>query len=167
MARTSRAMTSNFEMSDIEIQKVECEVTFLPKSGEGWGKTVKPILNGNWYRPHLVIGDPNQREAVFTTHTYEVEHPDGSKSTHTTDRWIDEVYAGISFDSGPENFEFDKPVRTKVSLMFWPGPQYEKVQPGETFTVREGPTVVGFGKVLSKVFVEPIHQTPHPWATRP
>jgi hypothetical protein len=160
-------MTSNLEMTNIEIHKVECEVTFLSKSEEGWGKTVKPILNGNWYRPLLVIGDPNQRKAILTTRTYEVENPDGSKRRGTSDRWLAEEYASVSFDTGPNDFEFDVPIRVKLSLMPWPGPQYEKVQPGKTFTVREGPTVVGFGKVISEVFVEPTHQTPHPWAPRP
>ena len=159
MARTSQAMTSNSEMTDIEVHKVECEVTFLSKSEEGWGKTVKPILDGNWYRPHLVIGDPNQRKAILTTRTYEVENPDGSKRTAISDRWLAEEYAGVSFDTGPNDFEFDVSIRVKLSLMFWPGPQYEKVQPRATFTVREGATIVGFGKVLSKVFAEPMHRT--------
>jgi len=152
-------------MGAIDIQKIECEVTFLSRSSEGWGRTQKPLLNGNWYRPHLVLGSPHQRKVILTTHTYEVENPDGSKRTETTDRWINEEYIGVSFDTGPKDFEFDSPIQAKLSLMYSPGPQYEGLRPGKTFTVREGGTVVGFGRVLSEVFVEPIHKTPHPWST--
>jgi hypothetical protein len=34
--------------------------------------------------------------------------------------------------------------------MYWPDEDYSNIVPGATFTLREGPKVVGFGKVLSK-----------------
>src|SRR5271154_3167659 len=67
-------------MAAIDVQKIECEVTFLSKSDNGWGRDVIPILNGNFYRPHLVVGDPDQRKAILKTHTYEIENADGLKS---------------------------------------------------------------------------------------
>jgi hypothetical protein len=109
-------------MTAIDVQKIECEVTFLPKTEEG-GRNIIPILNGNFYRPHLVIGDPAQRTAIVKTHTYEIENSDGSKSKHATDNWIDEEYIGIMFDAGPVNFEFGTPVCAKLTLLFWPNPQ--------------------------------------------
>jgi hypothetical protein len=117
-------------------------------------------LNGNLYRPHLVVGDPNQRIAIFKTHTYEVEHSPGLKIQHTTDKWIDEEYAGVMFDTGPEDAKFGEIIRVKLTLLFWPGPQYEKLQPGKTFTVREGHNVVGFGKVLDWLPIEPLSKRP-------
>jgi hypothetical protein len=33
--------------------------------------------------------------------------------------------------------------------MYWPGEKYEQLIPGATFTVREGPKIVGFGQVLA------------------
>jgi hypothetical protein len=147
-------------MSANDAPKIECEVTFLAKSEEGWGRSTVPFLNGNTYRPHLVVGDPNQRQPILTTHSYEVENTDGSKSVRTTDKWIDEEYVGISFDAGPENAVLEESVRVKLILMFWPGPQYEKLQPGNKFTVREGGTVVGFGSILSAIFLEPMSGAP-------
>ena len=33
--------------------------------------------------------------------------------------------------------------------VYWPGEKYEQLIPGATFTVREGPKIVGFGQVLA------------------
>ena len=148
-------------MTAIEVEKIEAEVTFLSKAG-GCGREIIPILNGNWYRPHVVIGDPNQRKVVLKSHTYEIENPDGSKSQHTTDNWSDEEYIGVMFDAGPVSFNFGMPIRVKLTLAFWPAPQYEKLQPDVTFTVREGSNVIGYGRVLSDRFAEPMDKTPRP-----
>ena len=43
---------------------IECEITFLTET-EG-GRQSPPLLNG--YRPHFVVGDPNQREAIRGRH---------------------------------------------------------------------------------------------------
>lgn len=135
-------------MTGGDVQKIECDITFLPKSDEGWGRKSAPILTGNTYRPHFVAGDPSQRQPILTTRTHEVERPDGSKAWVTTDRWIGEEYAGVCFGDGPENIELGRLFRIVVTLMFWPHLQYEKFEPGATFTVREGGTIVGFGRVL-------------------
>jgi len=46
-----------------EPPRIEAEVTFLLES-EGGRKEPPQLLSGGQYRPHLVIGDPNQRQAV-------------------------------------------------------------------------------------------------------
>ena len=133
-------------MSSSAIQKIECEVTFLAETENGplfWPKT----LNGNTYRPHLVVGDPNQRKAIITARTVEVDRVDGLKEWVTYNNWIDEEYLGVSFDLGPNNPELGKPLLVTLSLMYWPTLQYENLKAGVSFTVREGATIVGFGKV--------------------
>lgn len=153
-------------MADYQAQKLECTVTFLAKSDEGWGRMFVPTLNGNWYRPHLVAGDPGQRKAKLTTHSYEVEYADGSKGLRTSNNWIDEQYLGVSFDTAPDQVHLNEPIRLKLSLMFWPHPNYEVLQPGQHFTVREGATVVGFGEVIRWLPLEPLRETPNPYANR-
>jgi hypothetical protein len=37
-----------------------------------------------------------------------------------------------------------------LALMYFPDDAYDEVQPGATFTLREGPLIVGFGVVLSR-----------------
>jgi hypothetical protein len=40
--------------------------------------------------------------------------------------------------------------------MYWPDEKYSEVLPDATFTVREGPKIVGFGKVLTAM-TPPLH----------
>ena len=77
-----------------------------------------------------------------------VEYANGSKGEIWTDKYIDEEMLGVTFESGPDDPKVGEPLNVTLSLVFWPTPQYEKLQPGATFTVREGPQIVGFGKVL-------------------
>jgi len=37
-----------------------------------------------------------------------------------------------------------------MDLMYYPASTYEELQPGATFTIREGAKVVGYGKVLRR-----------------
>jgi hypothetical protein len=130
-----------------DIQRIDCEVTFLARTRFGpinWPK----ILSGNGYRPHLVVGDPNQREAKIATRTYEVENPDGTRRIETANNFIDEEILAVAFEDGPPNPQIGESLRVTLVLMFWPHPAYEKLVPGATFTVREGVSVVGYGKVL-------------------
>src|ERR1700730_18203486 len=79
-------------------------------------------LSGNTYRPHLVIGDPNQRQAIIA---------DGNRLT--------EEYIGIAFDDGPAVPEVDVEMVAVLTLMYFPHPMYDRLKPAVTFTVREGP----------------------------
>ena len=38
-----------------------------------------------------------------------------------------------------------------LRLMYWPDEPYDELLPGATFTVRGGPKIVGFGKVLPAI----------------
>jgi hypothetical protein len=113
-------------MSSIAV--VLAEVTFLPQS-EG-GRAEIPKLTGCGYWPHIVIGDPQQRSAIIDGHQ------------------ITEHYLGVAFLSGPEVAPAGVPVEVELALIY-PGENYDAVAPGATFTIREGPRVVGYGRVLS------------------
>jgi len=104
------------------------EITFIPKS-EG-GRSTPPILDSDCeYRPHIVLGDPNQRKPILQ----------GNE--------IIETYIGIAFRSHQHDVEFNKPFDAELVLIY-PQPIYEKtIVEGATFTVREGGVIVGYGKV--------------------
>jgi hypothetical protein len=118
---------------------MECEVTFLSQANGG--RRALPTLSGNVYRPHVVVGDPNQRKALMKGQT------------------ITEEYLSAFFESGPTNSAFDQPLFVVLLLPFWqPIPEFDKFKPGVTFTLREGPNIVGFGTAL-RWLTEPINQS--------
>src|SRR5215207_11461796 len=112
-----------------KVAQSEAEVTFLPSS-EG-GRETPPMLvwGSGSYRPHVVVGDPKQRRAV------------------TAGNRIQETYLGVVFLSGPEAVAFSEPIWVEMGLLYYPNPMYDTLIPGATFTIREGPKVVGFGEV--------------------
>jgi hypothetical protein len=81
------------------------------------------------YRPHVVVGDPKQRQII------------------AAGNFIQETYLGVAFLSGPEKFEAGESFLAELALIFYPHPAYDSLVPGATFTIREGPVVVGFGEV--------------------
>jgi translation elongation factor EF-Tu-like GTPase len=111
-----------------ELPRIEAEVTFLAES-EGGRKELPHAIAGGQYRPHLVVENPNQRQAV------------------TIGNEIKETYLGVAFVSGPPKIESGKAFQTELVLMYWPHPMYESLVPGVTFTIREGARIVGYGTV--------------------
>ena len=109
---------------------IEAEVTFIPES-EGGRKSPPAHLSGNVYRPHLVIGDPTQRQAKRVGND------------------IDEVMLGIGFTAGPEAVQINQTFTAVLQLAFYPHTAYDAVVPGATFTIREGPKIVAYGRVVS------------------
>jgi hypothetical protein len=110
---------------------IECSVVFLPESEGGRSSPLPPgALSGDTYRPHLVIGDPAQRQAIVTDHNRSLEE-----------------YIGVAFHQGPPVPQVGMEMRTVLTLMYCPHPMYNKLAPGITFTVREGPQIVGYGTV--------------------
>jgi translation elongation factor EF-Tu-like GTPase len=111
------------------LARIEAEVTFIPAS-EG-GRANPPLLfsSGGSYRPHIVVGDPKQRKAIIV----------GNE--------IQETYLGVVFLSGPDAVEAGEPFLAELALIYYPHPAYDSLAPGATFTIREGPKVVGFGEV--------------------
>jgi hypothetical protein len=115
-----------------QLARIEAEITFLPES-EGGRKEPPATLSGGTYRPHLVVGDPNQRQAIIIGNV------------------IQETYLGVAFISGPDKIISGEPFLAELVLMYWPHPVYESLVPGATFTMREGANVVGYGQVKKMV----------------
>jgi hypothetical protein len=82
--------------------------------------------------PHIVLGDPSQREAKI-----------GAGNLLT------ERYLGVWIRDAPDELSPGQSAEVALVLMYWPNENYEDVVPGVTFTLREGPKVVGFGQILS------------------
>ena len=110
---------------------VQAEVTFLTTS-EG-GRQQAPSLSTNQYRPHIVVGDPSQRRAIVD-------------ATNT----CSEKYCGVQFERASSEVRLGEPIVTTMRLMYSPHEMYDDLQPGVTFTVREGPVVVAFGHILKR-----------------
>jgi hypothetical protein len=120
-----------------EFPVIEAEITFLSKKNGGRSNALPPgVLRSMQYRPHIVLGDPDQREC-------KVKIIKGSKR-------LTERYLGVAFFDGPEEIPLDKPIQVKMVLMHYPAMPYTEVVPGETFTLREGKWIVGFGQVKAK-----------------
>jgi hypothetical protein len=115
---------------NIEMPSITAEVTFLT-SAEG-GRN-NPPSNDSFYRPHLVVGNPKQREALYAPNT----------------RMGVEEYLGVAFAGQGERLTLNIPHKVTLWLMYFPQVDYAKLVTGATFTVREGGRVVGFGHVVS------------------
>jgi len=100
------------------------------RSAEGGRPSLPQFLSEDQYRPHLVIGDPGQREAKMAG-----------------GNWLPEEYIGVAFHEGPTTPEAAKELSVVLTLMYFPHPMYGKLNAGTTFTVREGSNVVGYGTV--------------------
>ena len=54
------------------------------------------------------------------------------------------------FVAGPEVIDPGESSEVSLALMYFPEESYNAVTPGATFTIREGPLIVGFGVVLPR-----------------
>ena len=110
------------------VPTIRASLTLLPELERG--------RNTLWraYRPHIVIGPPDQREAKREGNT------------------CVERYQGVVFMDEYLQIEPGETVAVCMLLAFYQTPDvlYENVVPGATFTLREGPNIVGYGVVLSR-----------------
>jgi hypothetical protein len=110
---------------------VEAEVTLLEKR-EGGREYPLILIEPGLYRPHIVIGEPTQREAKLVGRT------------------LVEEYLGVEFCPHPALVQPGDTARISMRLAFWPAPHYSKAVPGATFTIREGPKILGYGTILGR-----------------
>jgi len=96
----------------------------------------KTSINGSRLMPHIVVGDPSQRDAFV------------DRSQHIPQ--LTEEYLGVSFWDGDMPIEPDTDLRIEMDLLYYPNVDYRRVQVGESFTIRFGPRIVGFGKILER-----------------
>jgi hypothetical protein len=113
--------------SGITVPVVQARVTLLPELSCG-----RRLLTTGQYRPHIVIGPQSQSAAIC----------EGNVCT--------EKYLGVMFVGGPEAIDPGERSEVSLALMYFPEESYDEVTQGATFTIREGPLVVGFGVVLSR-----------------
>src|SRR5882762_1259482 len=111
----------------ITIPVVQATVTLLRELARG-----RRGLSSGAYRPHIVMGPQTQR-VVFL---------DGNPFT--------ENYLGVIFVGGPDTLEPGDTADVRLALMYFPEYPYDEVQPGATFTLREGALVVGYGAIRSR-----------------
>jgi translation elongation factor EF-Tu-like GTPase len=109
--------------------RITAKITFLGPA-EGGRDELPANLSSGQYRPHVVI-DPNQLRAV------------------TVDSVPEETYFGITLVNGPAQILPRQSFLADLVLMYWPNIKYEGLSPGVTFTIREGPHTVGYGRVES------------------
>ena len=105
-------------------------MTFLLTSDGG--RLTPPVLSSR-YRPHIVIQSPDIRHATVD---------DGGICR--------EQYLGVCFVCAPDDYRLGQSVEVTLDLMYHPRVDYGAVQPGSTFTIREGGRVVGYGRVASR-----------------
>ena len=118
---------------------IRVELTLLsPEEGGRQTPIVQEAFHGH-YRPHIVIGDPAQREPIL------VER-DGVKN------YIDEDYLGVAFWEGPnkEILPTNEPMQLLMVLSYFPDVNYEMVIPGATYTLREGGRIIGYGEIKER-----------------
>ena len=112
---------------------VEAEVTFLPAEEGGRSSALQLDHPEAFYRPHVVVGDVQQRRAIVGP-----------------DRVLTEEYLGVQFRRAALVLASGSSATVSMDLIFYPGSTYDRLQPGATFTIREGPKVVGYGTVLRR-----------------
>ena len=111
---------------------IEAEVTFL-RTEEG-GRVQVPTFDPDApYMPHIVVQSRTVRRALVEA--------DGT---------IRDQYQGVAFLRGPSGFRLGDTARFTLALIYYPQHRYDDVQPGATFTVREGSKIVAHGVVLSR-----------------
>jgi hypothetical protein len=115
------------ERMSFTVPVVEAKFTLLPELPHG-----RRGLSTSGYRPHIVIGPESQCVAIR----------EGNR--------LMENYLGVTFVGGPDSMEPGDAANVKLALMYFPEYPYEEVQPGVTFTVREGPLIVGYGVIQSR-----------------
>lgn len=109
---------------------VSARVTFL---SEADGGRRHPAINDRRYRPSIVFGDVSQRQAIFGD--------DG--------RTLVEPYRMTAFAGDGKELLADIPYVTEMVVTYYPGLSgYEAPESGDTFTIREGSKIVGFGEIL-------------------
>lgn len=129
---TGIAWHSGFTAATMALPLVTVDATFIPP--DDGGRSTLPTFGGKpWYRPHIVIQDPNDQD------------PDDKAEDSRN-----EEYLGVQFLNGPSNAQFDTSMRYALCLMYHPHVDYSDVIEGATFTIREGARLVGFGEVVSR-----------------
>ncbi|MBC7528771.1 MAG: hypothetical protein H7308_14650 [Chthonomonadaceae bacterium] len=104
------------------------EITFHPREGE-----INPTVSGaryEGYMPHLVVQSPEVRQAAVENNEITDEH------------------LGVRIVDSPFKYRLGESAWFTLVLLY--EVNYNALIPEATFTVREGPIIVGYGKVLAR-----------------
>src|SRR5688572_10857598 len=114
-------------------ERIVAEVVFLRREEGGRVQAPRFNLKSSHYMPHIVIQDRAIKSATV-----------GSNGMS------DELYQGVAFVKGPEDYRPGDSGHFEMELMYFPRTTYDDVQPGATLTVREGARIVAHGIVLER-----------------
>jgi hypothetical protein len=116
---------------------IEAELTLLPEREGGRKYPLDLSSEGVCYRPHIVIGDASQREAIVGNGNVVIEE-----------------YLGVQFRPAPKTIHPGESNMVVMDLIYFPSVGYEKAMPGAGFTLREGDKIVGYGVITRRDFSE-------------
>jgi len=102
---------------------------FSPKNG-GREKLPRDLLSSRVYRPHFVVGNPDQKRALVNEQNQSTEN-----------------YLGVTFVAQDAPLEAEQEIHAEIETVYT-GVDYSSLRKGTTFTIREGGSIVGNGKVL-------------------
>jgi len=111
-------------------ERLKVRVKFFSEPNGGRGNLPQDLLSCGSYRPHLVVGDPNQKRALV----------DGRNQST-------EDYLGVIFVAQAGPLEVEKEISAEVETIY-PQVNYSSLKKGAAFTIREGGSIVGNGQVL-------------------
>lgn len=115
---------------------ISAEVVILSSDEGGRATPLLPVAYRGQYRPHIVLQSRETRQA-------KVELRDGI-------RHIIDEYLGVAFWSGPDPIPVSQPFTATLFLLYPEHPAYGTGVPGAEFTLREGPKIIGYGRVLAR-----------------
>lgn len=104
---------------------IEAEFALLKTEEGGRAVPLRLEPGSPFYMPHLVVGDPKAKS------------PSGT-------------LLGVAFRRAPLKLSPGDTATVRMDLMYHPQVDYRELTPGTTFTVREGPRIVGHGRVLKR-----------------
>lgn len=102
---------------------IEAEITLLKPEEGGRALPLRLEPGSPFYMPHLVIGDPEQKSGKPL---------------------------GVAFRRAPLTLSPGDTAKVRMDLMYHPQVDYRELVPGAAFTVREGPRIVGHGRVIKR-----------------
>jgi len=111
-------------------KELKVKVKLFSEKNGGRHHIPKDLLSTGKYRPHLVVGDPNQKVAIVDENNVGTEN-----------------YLGVTFVFQEGALEEEKEFNAIVATIY-PDVDYSSLTKGATFTVREGHKIVGNGRVL-------------------
>ena len=119
---------------------IDTELYLYSESNGGRHSPILGRTDRSFYRPHIVIGDPAQKVAIYKTNEEEK-------------KVSDELYLGVQFRSTPDHeyLPTEEKIRVTMELSYLGRVDYTKAIEGATFTLREGGRVIGYGTILNRM----------------